>query len=110
MSTATTHIETEKQFVPAMRFKEFEREWSICKMEDVADKITDGTHFSPKLYEEKEGNYLYITSKNVKNGYMDFSKISYVKEDAHNDIYKRCDVKKGDVLLTKDGTIGQVRH
>lgn len=108
MSMATTHIETVKKLVPALRFKDFEREWSICKMEDVADKITDGTHFSPKLYEEKEGNYLYITSKNVKNGYMDFSNISYVKEDAHNDIYKRCDVKKGDVLLTKDGTIGQI--
>lgn len=96
--------------VPKLRFKnddgrEFP-EWEEKRLSDIAEKIQDGTHFSPKLYES--GQYLYITSKNVKNGYLDLSTTLYVSEQSHNEIYKRCDVKQGDVLITKDGTIGQV--
>ena len=88
-----------------MRFPEFEGVWKQEELDGIASKIQDGTHFSPKLLEE--GKYLYITSKNVKNGYIDLTDSSYVSYEDHKNIYKRCDTKKGDVLLTKDGTIGQ---
>lgn len=91
---------------PKLRFPQFTGEWEKRKLEDVAEKIQDGTHFSPQSFEK--GDYLYITSKNVKNGYMDLASAQYVLKEDHKNIYKRCDVKKGDVLLTKDGTIGQV--
>lgn len=76
------------------------------KLSDVADKIQDGTHFSPTVFEI--GDYMYITSKNVKNGFIDLSNVQYISKENHLNIYKRCDIKKGDVILTKDGTIGQV--
>ncbi|MZQ48797.1 MAG: restriction endonuclease subunit S [Bacteroidales bacterium] len=91
--------------IPKLRFPEFEGEWIQEKLDDVASKIQDGTHFSPELL--VEGKFLYITSKNVKNGYIDLSDSYYVSYEDHKNIYKRCDTKKGDVLLTKDGTIGQ---
>lgn len=95
----------EKQLIPKLRFPEFDGKWLEKKLENISEKIQDGTHFSPKLYDTEK--YRYITSKNVKNGHIDLSKMSFVNEESHRKIYKRCDVKKGDVLLTKDGTIGQ---
>ena len=35
MSTTTTHIDTEKQLVPELRFKEFEGDWDKKKIRDV---------------------------------------------------------------------------
>lgn len=49
------------------------------------------------------GEYKYITAKNIKEGKIDLSNITYVSKDDHKSIYARCDVKKGDVLYIKDG-------
>ena len=75
-------------------------EWGVVPLEQVCEKIQDGTHFSPK---SKSGPYLYITSKNIRMGYIDLSNVSGISEEEHREIYKRSDVRKGDVLLTKDG-------
>ena len=91
--------------IPKLRFPEFSSVWKKKRLEEVAEKIQDGTHFSPKSFDE--GDYLYITSKNVKNGYLELSNAQFISELEHKNIYKRCNVRKGDVLLTKDGTIGQ---
>ena len=99
----------QKLFSQQIRFKaddgsEF-GEWEERKLSDICLKIKDGTHFSPKTIEV--GDYKYLTSKNVKNGYLDFSNLEFVNAEDHKKIYSSCDVKFGDVLLTKDGTIGQ---
>lgn len=72
---------------------------------DVCEKIQDGSHYSPEcLYDDNDGSrYIYLTSKNIRTSGLDMKKIQYVDSDFHKVIYKRCDVKKGDVLLTKDG-------
>jgi type I restriction enzyme S subunit len=79
--------------------------WKVEKLGDVCEKIQDGSHFSPqKTYSEKKPDrYLYITSKNIRNEYMDLSNISYVDKEFHQSIYQRCNPEFGDVLLTKDG-------
>ena len=41
MSTATTHIETEKQRFPAMRFNEFEGKWNEVRLIDIVEVMTD---------------------------------------------------------------------
>lgn len=87
---------------PRFRFPEFQSagEWAEESLGDLCDRIMDGTHFSPKT---KDGPRPYLTSKNVKNGRIDLSNVSYISEDEHLAIYKRCPVKLHDVLLTKDG-------
>lgn len=90
---------------PKLRFREFKGDWEKKKLLEICDKIKDGTHFSPKTSDS--GDYQYLTSKNVKDGYIDFTNLQYISKEEHNKIYKSCDVKYGDVLLTKDGTIGQ---
>lgn len=86
-------------------FSQRGEEWVDNKMGDVCLKIQDGAHHSPKnLYAEKgENQFLYITSKNIRNNYMGLSKIQYVDADFHDTIYPRCTPEIGDVLLTKDG-------
>lgn len=89
------------KLVPKLRFSGFRGEWESYKLGDITDKIQDGTHFSPKQYES--GNFKYITSRNIRNGYMDISDVPYLSDKAHRNIYKRCNVLHNDVLLTKDG-------
>lgn len=74
--------------------------WEHIRLGDVC-QINDGTHFSPKNTDQ--GRYMYITAKNIKPYYIDLTKISYISEKDHKDIYSRCSPKKGDVLYIKDG-------
>ncbi|WP_250227781.1 restriction endonuclease subunit S [Anaeropeptidivorans aminofermentans] len=75
--------------------------WGVQSLKDICTKLTDGTHFSPESYQS--GDYMYITAKNIKPGGLDFSNITYVKTDVHNQIYARCNPECGDVLYIKDG-------
>ncbi|MEZ9628571.1 restriction endonuclease subunit S [Vibrio breoganii] len=75
-------------------------DWDVQSFSSVTVKIQDGTHFSPK---SKDGECLYLTSKNIQKGKLLLTNISYISQEEHDEIYKRCDVKYGDVLLTKDG-------
>jgi len=75
-------------------------EWDSMSCADLCVKIQDGTHFSPKVHGH---DYLYITSKNIRFGFLDISTAEQIDAAQHEAIYKRCDVKQGDLLLTKDG-------
>lgn len=76
------------------------RGWSIQELSLVSLKIQDGTHFSPK---STEGPSRYVTSKNIRFGYIDLQDCGWISSEEHEQIYKRCDVRYGDVLITKDG-------
>jgi len=75
--------------------------WPTVELRTVCERIMDGTHFSPK--NSNEGQYLYITAKNIKECRLDLSDVTHVNETDHKEIYKRCPVLKGDVLYIKDG-------
>ena len=75
-------------------------EWSSAPCSELCIKIQDGTHFSPKI---RGNDFLYITSKNIRFGYLDITTADRIDAKQHETIYKRCDVKCGDLLLTKDG-------
>ncbi|MBC6452716.1 MAG: restriction endonuclease subunit S [Hormoscilla sp. SP5CHS1] len=75
-------------------------DWDVQALSEMCVKIQDGTHFSPSL----GGNdYLYITSKNLGREALKISNAERIDAIQHRAIYSRCDVRKGDLLLTKDG-------
>ncbi len=75
--------------------------WKINNLNEVSNKITDGTHHSPPL---SSTGYPYVTAKHIKNFRLDFlSNPTFVDEQRHKEIYKRCNPEKGDVLYIKDG-------
>ena len=80
--------------------------WEFSKIGNLAIKVTDGTHHSPKSFEK--GEYMYVTAKDIKDSGVDTSCVTYVSKEIHEPIYARCNVNKGDVLITKDGKIGTV--
>ena len=57
MSTLEAHTKTKRapersRRVPELRFPEFDGEWKKERLEELAAKIQDGTHFSPEILEE----------------------------------------------------------
>ncbi len=89
------------QQVPTLRFTRFTEDWKEKILVNVCEKIQDGTHFSPNISEN--GEYKYITSKNIRNGSLTLENVDLISKTEHDAIYKRCDVRYGDVLITKDG-------
>lgn len=75
--------------------------WRTGRLRYVTDLIVDGTHHSPPSH--PDGDYRYVTAKNIKEHGFDFSEITYVTSKEHSEIYPRCPVRKGDVLYIKDG-------
>ena len=65
--------------------------------------VRDGTHDSPKYVSQ---GIPLVTSKNLKNGMIDLTKIKYIKNEDYLLIKKRSGVSIGDVLMAMIGTIG----
>ena len=72
----------------------------ILKLGELSELITKGASPSWQGYSYTEDitQTLFVTSENVREGYMDFSSIKYV-EDAFNEKQKRSMIKKGDYLI-----------
>lgn len=80
---------------------ENEMGWEVKKLGDVCRQITDGTHNSPT--NTKNGDFKYVTAKNIKKEGIVLDNITYVDADTHHSIYSRCNPEYGDILYIKDG-------
>jgi restriction endonuclease S subunit len=68
--------------------------------------ITDGTHYTPKA---QETGRLFLTVKDMLDGRLDFKTCSRISEaDFQNAARNGCCPQTGDVLFSKDGTVGKV--
>ena len=80
---------------------ENEKGWEVKKLGEVCNQITDGTHNSPT--NTKNGDFKYVTAKNIKKEGIVLDNITYVDADTHHSIYSRCNPEYGDILYIKDG-------
>ena len=77
--------------------------WEVKRLKFLTNKIVDGAHFTPTYV--KEGvPFLRVTDIQEKN--IDMEKIKYIPLEEHQELIKRCNPQKGDLLLSKNGTIG----
>jgi type I restriction enzyme, S subunit len=81
---------------------EIPSDWDVKKLYEIAD-VRDGTHESPKYFEH---GVKFLTSKNIKDGELDFSDVSFITEEDAENFNKRSKVDKGDILMSMIGTIG----
>ena len=101
-------IQLTKDLIPAIFQEMFgdpitnPKGWDKKDLGQVCD-VRDGTHASPKFYPE---GYPLITSKNLIDGEIDFSNVSFISEKDYAEINKRSFVDDGDILLAMIGTIG----
>ena len=76
--------------------------WEWVRLENILD-VRDGTHGTPKYI---DFGIPLITSKNISNGYLDFSNIKYISKIDADKIDQRSKVNKGDIIFAMIGTIG----
>ena len=79
------------------------KDWEEKTLKEVCTKITDGTHQTPKYF--KDG-VIFLSSKNVTSGKIDWDNVKYIDEVQHLEMHKRVAPKVGDILLAKNGTTG----
>lgn len=77
--------------------------WKVKLLQDVCEKITDGTHQTPTYFPD---GIVFLSSKNVTTGKIDWENIKYIDEVQHLELHKRVAPKIGDILLAKNGTTG----
>ena len=65
--------------------------------------VRDGTHDSPKY---ESSGFPLVTTKNLRNGVIDFTDVNLISETDYTAINKRSKVDKGDILMPMIGTIG----
>ena len=89
---------------PEIRFRGFTDGWEHCKLNSIAD-VRDGTHASPQYF---SSGHPFITSKNVKDGYINYDDVQYISDEDYEEINKRSKVDVNDILMGMIGTIGNL--
>lgn len=84
---------------------EMPKSWEWRELSTITDKITDGTHFTPKYITR---GVPFISVKDIKGGKVHFDNCKYIEAAEHDLLKKRCYPEKGDILMTKSGTIGRL--
>ena len=77
--------------------------WCWSRLQSITSILTDGTHKTPQY---SDAGYIFLSSKNVTSGKIDWDNIMYIPETLHRELYTRLAPKAGDILLAKNGTTG----
>lgn len=77
--------------------------WEFKKLRHLTRQIVDGTHFTP-TYRDEGVAFLRVTD--IHTPVIDQSKLRRISKGEHAQLNKRCNPEKGDLLLSKNGTIG----
>ncbi|MFV0419161.1 MAG: restriction endonuclease subunit S [Dysgonomonas sp.] len=75
----------------------------LVSIKDVTSIVSDGTHFTPNYV---DGGVKFISVKDVRQSSIDLNNSKFITEEEADFLDKRCKPQKGDILLTKVGTIG----
>ena len=75
--------------------------------QSVKEILADDFWIMPATPEYIDEGVPYITSKNIKNGIIDFTKVNYISQDAYESISKNRPILVGDILISMIGTLGE---
>ncbi len=85
---------------------EIPEHWEVKRIKHVSSKIVDGAHFTP-TYVDKGIPFLRVTDlSDLLKENIDWGNVKYIPEREHKELIKRANPHKGDILLSKNGTIG----
>ena len=71
--------------------------WSWRAVSAITETVTDGEHATPKRISEPD--VPLVTAKNVREGYMDYSKTDWVSRETALKAWSRCRPQVGDLLM-----------
>ncbi len=96
-----------EQSTPPDESQEIPNNWIWVSVGDLASKVSDGVHKKPDYV---ENGVPFLTIKNMTAGPgLDFSDTKFVTQSDHEEFCKRTFPEKGDILVSKDGTLGVIR-
>lgn len=79
--------------------------WEVTQIKRRCDLITDGAHISP---ETENGVYCFISTRDVSDEGIDFEGCLRTSAGSYEYLVRTgCQPEVGDVLFSKDGTIGR---
>ena len=79
------------------------KNWAAATFQEISSIIIDGTHYTP-TYMESGVPFLRVT--NLHNRDINLSKFKYISDREHKILSARCNPRQGDILLSKNGTVG----
>ena len=80
----------------------------MAVLDDLTTKIVDGTHKTPNY---TSTGVPFIVVENLTSGPgIDFFNTRFVSESDHRNYFQRVNPERGDVLVSKDGTLGVTRY
>ena len=82
-------------------------EWEVRSMSELTTQIVDGVHHTPTY--TSSGVPFIVVSDLTSGIAIDFNHTRFVSEAAHREYAKRVEPRSGDVLVSKDGTLGVAR-
>lgn len=83
------------------------RGWCWVSIDEIADKVSDGVHKKPHYV---ESGVPFLSVKNLTAGPgISFEGVRHITEQDHHEYIRRTHPEKGDILVTKDGTLGVIR-
>ena len=82
---------------------ELPNSWKWVRFAQIAYKITDGAHHTPTYV---DAGVPFLSVKDMSSGKLIFDDTRFISHSEHEELFKRCDPEKGDLLLTKVGTTG----
>jgi type I restriction enzyme, S subunit len=81
--------------------------WIWTTLEQISTKVVDGVHKKPDYV---PSGVPFVTVKNLTAGPgISFDDLHYVTKTDHEEFTKRANPELGDILISKDGTLGVVR-
>ena len=88
---------------PKLRFPEFTEDWIPYKLNNICEKITDGSHHSPS--EVKNGYPMPSVKNMLPNGFDIENSKKISKHDYELLCSQGCKPEIGDVVVAKDGSV-----
>jgi type I restriction enzyme S subunit len=79
--------------------------WVWTSLEEACKKITDGSHYTPAYV---SNGYPFITISDINKDSLDFSSAKLISQEDFEKLRANCNPQAGDVLFSKDGTVGKV--
>jgi len=81
--------------------------WLWQSVEMISTKVVDGVHKKPDYI---DSGIPFVTVKNLTAGpEISFEELNYISLEDHQEFYKRANPNQGDILISKDGTLGVTR-
>ena len=78
--------------------------WAMSKLSEIAIKITDGAHKTPTYVDR---GIPFVSVKDFSSGALNLENTKRITPEEHQSLHKRCDPRRGDILLGRIGTLGK---